>query len=88
MIGTLPGASGGPGTRPVFSWSGREKTIALESKVNFPLRKGDRLVIHIAGGGGYGDPRKRARKDVERDLSEGLITEEEARESSGSSAKR
>jgi N-methylhydantoinase B len=56
------------------------ETIALESKVNFPLRKGDRLVIEIAGGGGYGDPRKRAREDVERDLREGLITEEEARE--------
>jgi N-methylhydantoinase B len=44
------------------------------------LRKGDRLVIEIAGGGGYGEPRKRAREDVERDLREGLITEEEARE--------
>ena len=44
------------------------------------MRKGDRLVIEIAGGGGYGDPRERAREDVERNLREGLITEEEAKE--------
>jgi N-methylhydantoinase B len=71
---------GRPGQKTRFLVEREGETIALESKVNFPLRKGDRLIIEIAGGGGYGDPRKRAREDVERDLSEGLITEEEARE--------
>jgi N-methylhydantoinase B len=71
---------GGPGEKTRFLVEREGETIALESKVNFPLRKGDRLVIEIAGGGGYGEPRKRAREDVERDLREGLITEEEARE--------
>ena len=55
------------------------KEIALESKVNFPLLKGDRLVIEIAGGGGFGDPKTRERELVQRDLKEGLISTEEAR---------
>jgi N-methylhydantoinase B len=71
---------GRPGEKTRFLVERDGETVALESKVNFPLRKGDRLIIEIAGGGGYGDPRKRAREDVERDLSEGLITEAEARE--------
>jgi N-methylhydantoinase B len=54
--------------------------IGLGSKVNFPLRKGDRLVIEIAGGGGYGDPRERERALVEKDVENGFITEAEARE--------
>ncbi|MER5393461.1 hydantoinase B/oxoprolinase family protein [Saccharopolyspora sp. NPDC002686] len=33
------------------------------------------IEIHVAGGAGYGDPAARARTDVERDLSEGIISE-------------
>ena len=85
LLRSLPDRSLGPlrrtaGEKTRFLVEREGETIALESKVNFPLRKGDRLIIEIAGGGGYGDPRKRAREDVERDLREGLITEEEARE--------
>jgi N-methylhydantoinase B len=71
---------GRPGEKTRFLVEREGETIALESKVNFPLRKGDRLVIEIAGGGGYGDPRTRSREDVESDLREGLITEAEALE--------
>jgi N-methylhydantoinase B/oxoprolinase/acetone carboxylase alpha subunit len=52
--------------------------LTLGSKVNFPLRKGDLLVIEIGGGGGYGDPRERDRALVSRDLENGFITESEA----------
>jgi N-methylhydantoinase B len=54
------------------------EVITLDSKVNFPLRKDDRLVIEVAGGGGYGDPKRRERELVRRDLKEGLISAEEA----------
>ena len=43
------------------------------------MRAGDRIESHIPGGGGYGDPRQRDRKLVERDLKNGLITREHAR---------
>jgi N-methylhydantoinase B len=66
----------GQKTRFLVEREGKE--IALESKVNFPLLKGDRLVIEIAGGGGFGDPKTRERELVQRDLKEGLISTEEA----------
>jgi N-methylhydantoinase B len=57
-----------------------DEVLSLGSKVNFPLRKGDRVIIEIAGGGGYGDPRERERALVEKDVENGFITEAEARE--------
>jgi len=78
---------GRPGEKTRFLVEREGETIALESKVNFPLRKGDRLVIEIAGGGGYGDPRKRAREDVERDLREVSSPRKRQGKCSGSSAK-
>ncbi len=44
------------------------------------LRAGDRIVSHIPGGGGYGNPRERSRELVEEDLRNGLISEAHARE--------
>lgn len=38
-----------------------------------------RLVLHLPGGGGHGDPRKRARADIERDLRNEYITPSQAR---------
>ena len=43
------------------------------------LRGGDRIVSHIPGGGGYGDPRDRSREAVAQDLRNGLISAEQAR---------
>lgn len=43
------------------------------------LRPGDRIVSQIPGGGGYGDPRERSREAVARDLRDGLISAEQAR---------
>ncbi len=40
---------------------------------------GDSLVVELPGGGGFGDPKKRARELVEADLAAGLITAEKAR---------
>jgi N-methylhydantoinase B len=43
------------------------------------LRAGDRIVSHIPGGGGYGNPLERDRAAVARDLQNGLITAEHAK---------
>jgi N-methylhydantoinase B len=42
------------------------------------LNEGDLIRIHTANGGGYGDPRRRRRAKVRKDLRDGLITETEA----------
>jgi N-methylhydantoinase B len=74
----LFGGSAGAPTR--FLVERGAEVLSLGSKVNFPLRKDDRLIIEIAGGGGYGDPRERERALVESDLENGFITEPEARD--------
>jgi N-methylhydantoinase B len=38
------------------------------------------IVIHEAGGGGYGDPTKRRREAVSKDLEAGLVTAQKARD--------
>ena len=43
------------------------------------LRAGDRIVSHIPGGGGYGDPMQRNRESVARDLRNGVISAEHAK---------
>ena len=53
--------------------------LTVPSKANFPLLKGDRLIIETSGGGGFGDPRERERYTVLRDLADGIITEDDAR---------
>jgi N-methylhydantoinase B/oxoprolinase/acetone carboxylase alpha subunit len=47
------------------------------------LHDGDQVKIVMPGGGGYGDPRKRDRDRVARDLREGFVTIEAAREDYG-----
>ncbi len=54
--------------------------IQLGSKVTFALRKGDLLVTETGGGAGYGDPAKRSKNDIERDLEEGFVTKENVRD--------
>ncbi|MCX7143996.1 MAG: hydantoinase B/oxoprolinase family protein [Proteobacteria bacterium] len=43
------------------------------------VQAGDRIVSHIPGGGGYGDPRERDREALETDIENGLISLEHAR---------
>jgi N-methylhydantoinase B len=45
----------------------------------FPLEPGDRVVVLTAGGGGYGDPLERDSDAVFADITEGYVTEEQAR---------
>jgi N-methylhydantoinase B len=74
---------GQPGAASRFTVERGSETIHLGSKVNFVLQRGDRLIIETAGAGGYGDPRERDRAAVERDIEQGFVTAEEARETFG-----
>jgi len=56
------------------------ETITLGANSTFTLRKGDVVEIRVAGGGGWGDPGARDRTLVHRDLEDGIITADEARE--------
>jgi N-methylhydantoinase B len=47
------------------------------------IPSGDRVVLETPGGGGIGDPKKRAREAVEHDLENGLITQQQARDAYG-----
>jgi N-methylhydantoinase B len=48
--------------------------IRIPASTNMECRKGDRLVIDISGGGGYGDPKLRDRDAVRDDLACGRIS--------------
>ncbi len=43
-------------------------------------KKGDVLCINTAGGGGYGDPKKRSKDAVRRDIEDGKISRVRAKE--------
>ena len=47
------------------------------------MRKGDRVRISSPGGGGYGDPVKRERSAIERDLRLGYTTPEHVKDAYG-----
>jgi N-methylhydantoinase B len=74
---------GKPGAPSQFTVERGGESIHLGSKVNFPLRRGDRLIIEIAGAGGYGDPRQRNQDAILRDIEFGFVSVEEAREQFG-----
>ena len=69
---------GGPGAGSRVVWNGREGGFALKGKSR--IAAGDRLQVRYAGGGGFGDPRRRDRAEVRADLEAGLISEQAARE--------
>jgi N-methylhydantoinase B len=54
-------------------------SVSLPSKVSgFALHAGDLVTIETSGGGGFGDPRRRNPVRITRDVSEGLVTAEQA----------
>lgn len=54
-------------------------TLYNSGKVNMRLDAGEAYVLHSGGGGGFGDPKKRDKAAVQRDLRLGYISEETAR---------
>lgn len=82
-VGGLAVQRGGEGPWRTFV---EEFGTASPSKFSgITLHAGDRVRITMPGGGGYGDPRARARERVRRDVVEGFVTAAAAREVYGMS---
>ncbi|MBU8537993.1 hydantoinase B/oxoprolinase family protein [Falsiroseomonas tokyonensis] len=81
------GVTGGSeGALNRFTWQDGTgwQTPPMASKiVGVKLQKGQRLRLESPGGGGWGDPKQRAREDVARDLRLGFVTAEVAKREYG-----
>ncbi len=73
--GRQSGGSGAPG-RIRIGHDGPE----LPGKGEVRVKAGDTLIFETPGGGGFGAPAERCREAVQRDLEEGLISAQAARE--------
>jgi N-methylhydantoinase B len=76
--GSLGGLAGGRASAVIKRIDGSEEIV--KSKIVAILRKGDRLTIATAGGGGYGPPADRDPDHVLADLRNGKISPESARD--------
>jgi len=81
--GVNGGESGAVNRCVISRANGEEREVKKES--NVPLAAGDAVTFLTAGGGGYGDPRERARELVERDLALGYVTPDGAARDYGTS---
>jgi N-methylhydantoinase B len=72
--GIQGGSPGGAGA--VRTADGRE----LHPKRQQHIEAGDRVVLSLPGGGGYGEPSERDPELVARDVGDGLVSEERARD--------
>ena len=71
-------------TRFTFPKDGARASPPLTSKiVDVPLKRGDRVRLETPGGGGYGDPARRKRKAIRRDLELGFVSPDAARRDYG-----
>jgi N-methylhydantoinase B len=50
----------------------------IPSKYSDRIRRGERLMVTTAGGGGYGDPKRRDREQIVADIAEGMISASQA----------
>jgi N-methylhydantoinase B len=78
----VDGGSAAQGARCIITRRSGE-VIELPSKVTTSLEQGDCIRIFTPGGGGWGDPQRRDRQAVERDVAEGLVSQERARSEYG-----
>jgi len=74
------GLAGTPSMTYLEAEGGRQ---LLPTKITMELGQNQRLVHRHAGGGGWGDPRRRDPEHVARDVCEGKVSPETARESYG-----
>lgn len=78
LAGGLPGSRG----RLILTREGQETPLQPKSD-NIPLVKGDKVRLETSGGGGFGDPRRRDRGALARDLALGYVTPAQARTAYG-----
>ena len=79
--GLQGGGSGGTVGSFIEKPDGKRQT--LPSKVTRSVEPGTRIVLRTAGGGGYGDPKRRDPQKVRTDVQEGFIDIQRAREHYG-----
>ena len=80
-LGRNDGRPGAPGR--IRIQDGRGVGPELPGKGEFRIEPGQTLIFETPGGGGYGDPRKRARAAVREDVANGLVSIEAARSDYG-----
>ena len=70
------------GASEFIFWQGTEREVHMTDRVSDygPFHTGDRISFRTAGGGGWGEPAKRARERIEEDLRNGLLGVEEAKQ--------
>jgi N-methylhydantoinase B len=72
-------AGGKPGSRSRFVIRlGTDEQQEMPASGSYDLRAGDRFLLQSAGGGGYGDPRKRDRAALAHDIAEGYVSADAA----------
>ena len=74
----LSAAGAWPAARPArarASWCGsaRRQEYETPASARFEMKAGERFLLQSAGGGGYGDPGKRDRAALARDVAEGYV---------------
>ena len=82
-LGALGGADGAVNEVTVFRGEEAHVPPHLSKEQDIPLTAGDRVRVGTPGGGGYGDPKKRARALVRRDVDLEYYTAKEAAEKFG-----
>jgi N-methylhydantoinase B len=79
--GQAGGGAGASSRSIIVRTDGSEQVVP--SKMNIELRRGDRLRLWTTGGGGYGNPLDRPVSSVLRDVIDGKVSANAARESYG-----
>jgi N-methylhydantoinase B len=68
-------AGGGPGGRSRFVVRlGAPDELEAPASGRYEMKAGERFLVQSAGGGGYGDPQKRERAAIDRDIAEGYVS--------------
>jgi N-methylhydantoinase B len=68
-------AGGGPGGRSRFVVRlGAPDEFEAPASGRYEMKAGERFLVQSAGGGGYGDPQKRERAAIDRDIAEGYVS--------------
>ena len=78
-------AGGKPGSRSRFVIRlGSKDQQETPASGRYELRAGEQFMLQSAGGGGYGDPEKRDRSVLARDIAEGYVSADAAKRDYGS----
>ena len=79
-------AGGKDGQRARFVvWLGTPQEYETPASARVEMQAGERFLLQSAGAGGYGDPKKRDPAAVARDVAEGYVTKDAAKEDYGGS---